>query len=59
MPIFLIGTGIGAVAAWWTKSATDNAMTGIQQGAKESTSNVLVIAAVVGVFLVGKNQKWW
>ncbi|MFN3933631.1 MAG: hypothetical protein ACK4KX_03240 [Parvibaculum sp.] len=63
LAIPLILAGGGALAGWWAGSKTTatsiGAYTGAQQAAKEGVSNVMIVAAVVGVFLVGKSQKWW
>ncbi|MCW5728156.1 hypothetical protein [Parvibaculum sp.] len=59
----LIVAGGGAVAGWWAGSKATAATIGSYQGAQEATkegvSNVMVVAAVIGIFLVGKSQKWW
>lgn len=59
----LIVAGGGAVAGWWagskTTAATIGTYSGAQEATKEGVSNVMIVAAVIGVFLVGKSQKWW
>lgn len=61
VPVLL--TGAGAVAGWWAGSKTTAASIGTYQGAtqatKEGVSNVMIVAGVIGIFLVGKSQKWW
>lgn len=66
MPIFLapaILAGGGAIAGWWAGSKSTAATIGTYQGANEATkegvSNVMIVAGVIGIFLVGKSQKWW
>ncbi|MFA7638002.1 MAG: hypothetical protein WCY02_01705 [Parvibaculum sp.] len=66
MPVLLapaILAGAGAVAGWWAGSKTTAASIGTYQGAtqatKEGVSNVMIVAGVIGIFLVGKSQKWW
>ncbi|MBX3495666.1 MAG: hypothetical protein KF769_05425 [Parvibaculum sp.] len=62
MPI-LIFSGLSAVAGMWVgakaNASVQGTYVGAQEAAKEGVSNVMIVAGVIGIFLVGKSQKWW
>lgn len=63
LAIPLIMAGGAAIAGWWAGSKTTatsiGAYQGAQQATKEGVSNGMIVAAGIGIFLIGKSQKWW